>query len=166
MQKFKILNLTKKYIEQIYEIESVSFGKHHWSKDSFIKELNNPCATYFGIFSTNLTLELCGYIGLWQVLDEGHITTLAVAPLCRNVGLADKLLYHLILNSISKNIKWLTLEVRVSNKAATNLYKKHNFKEMGIRKKYYYDNNEDALILWKDLFGENVHADKLHYSLS
>ena len=126
-------------------------------------------------------IEIVGYSGYWMVGNEGHITTMVVIPKYRRLHNADILLYSLIKSSIQNNIKWLTLEVRVSNLSAINLYKKYKFNQLGVRKKYYQDNNEDALIFWTDditkpeylEFISNVNqpllekfaiSDKLHYS--
>ena len=118
---------------------------------------------------------------MWRVNDEGHITTMAVDIKYRRRHIADILLYNIINSALSNRIKWLTLEVRISNIAAIGLYTKYNFKQLGIRKKYYQDNNEDALLLWTEdinrkeynehldcilsqIKGETIHADKYQYS--
>ncbi len=91
-----------------------------------------------------------GYGGLWLMMDEAHVTTLGVAPLYRGKGLGEFLLVGLIDVALALEASWLTLEVRVSNIVAQNLYKKYSFKEAGVRRKYYTDNNEDAFIMWSD----------------
>lgn len=91
-----------------------------------------------------------GYGGLWLQLDEAHVTTLGVAPEYRGKGLGEFLLVGLIDVAMALGASWLTLEVRVSNTVAQNLYKKYTFKEAGTRRKYYTDNNEDAYIMWSD----------------
>ncbi len=91
-----------------------------------------------------------GYGGLWLMMDEAHITTLGVAPEYRGKALGEFLLIGLIDVALALGASWLTLEVRVSNTVAQNLYKKYTFKETGRRYKYYTDNNEDAFIMWSD----------------
>ena len=91
-----------------------------------------------------------GYGGLWLMMDEAHITTLGVDPKYRGKGLGEFLLVGLIDVAIALGASWLTLEVRVSNTVAQNLYKKYTFKEAGVRRKYYTDNDEDAYIMWSD----------------
>ncbi len=91
-----------------------------------------------------------GYGGVWLMLDEAHITTLGVSPQYRGKGIGEFLLVGLIDVAMQLGASWLTLEVRVSNEVAQNLYKKYTFKEAGTRKKYYTDNNEDAYIMWSD----------------
>ena len=168
-------------VEQMHKIESSSFGKHHWSKQSFLNEIKNPYSNYFVACLTKKINQVIGYIGYWKVNEEGHITTLAVDQFFRRKHVADILLYRTIQSAINERIKWLTLEVRVSNLPAISLYRKFNFKEIGIRKKYYQDNNEDGLILWTEnilnetyinelknkviskIIKNNVSSDKLHY---
>ena len=145
-----------KDIDDILNIEKIAYGKHHWSKDVFTKEFKNQYSTYFVCEYNTDKPKVIGYIGYWQIEDEGHITTLAISNSYKRKHVADKLLYILMNDARSKDIKWLTLEVRLSNLPAINLYKKYNFKQLGIRKKYYQDNNEDALILWT----ENLNDDK------
>lgn len=91
-----------------------------------------------------------GYGGVWLMMDEAHITTLGVSPQYRGKGIGEFLLVGLIDVAMQLGASWLTLEVRVSNTVAQNLYKKYTFKEAGTRKKYYTDNNEDAYIMWSD----------------
>ena len=93
--------------------------------------------------------KVVGFAGLWAICNEGHITNIAVHPNYRGQGIGSKLVESLIENSSSWYINSLTLEVRASNKIAQNLYKKYGFKEEGMRKHYYQDNNEDAIIMWK-----------------
>ncbi|OGI20565.1 MAG: ribosomal-protein-alanine N-acetyltransferase [Candidatus Melainabacteria bacterium RIFCSPHIGHO2_02_FULL_34_12] len=136
-------------IDSIINIERSISSINHWSKETYINEIENKYSRYF-IYELDISHEIIGYIGYWIINDEGHIITLAVSPFYRNKGVADKLLYTLIKDAISKSVKWLTLEVRISNAPAINLYNKYKFKQLGIRKKYYQDNGEDALILWSE----------------
>jgi ribosomal-protein-alanine N-acetyltransferase len=93
---------------------------------------------------------LGGYAGLWLVIDEAHITTIAIRPQFRGRGLGEMLLVALTEIAMDVHARWLTLEVRVSNTVAQSLYKKYGFKAAGIRKRYYSDNQEDAMIMWTD----------------
>jgi ribosomal-protein-alanine N-acetyltransferase len=94
--------------------------------------------------------SIIGFAGLWLMVDEAHITTIAMHPDYRRLGLGEFLLVNLIDISYTINAKWVTLEVRVSNSAAQNLYRKYGFHEAGLRHRYYSDNQEDALIMWTD----------------
>jgi len=94
--------------------------------------------------------SIVGFAGLWLMVDEAHITTIAMHPNYRRLGLGEFMLVSLIDIAYSIAAKWVTLEVRVSNYAAQNLYRKYGFREAGLRHRYYSDNNEDAIIMWTD----------------
>lgn len=156
MEKFsvKILPMTKDDIDGILKIEEASYGEHHWSKDSFYSELNNQLARYFCAFDENN--NLLGYAGSWLIVDEAHVTNISVAPENRRKHIGEALLVAIIEACYKEMVKYLTLEVRVSNTPAIGLYEKYAFKSLGTRKGYYQNNNEDALIMWT----ENIFWDK------
>jgi ribosomal-protein-alanine N-acetyltransferase len=131
-------------IDGILDISSLSFSVS-WSRDSYIQELANPVAKYFVAKVNN---KVVGFAGTWIVLDEAHITNIAVHPDHRKSGIASKLLMELINYCKAHDCVAYTLEVRSGNKAARGLYEKYNFKEAGIRKNYYEDNKEDAVLMW------------------
>ena len=96
---------------------------------------------------------LAGYAGCWHILEEAHITTIAIHPDYRKKNFGQALLTRIIDDCYKDLIKYITLEVRVSNTPAINLYTKYGFSSFGTRKGYYQDNNEDALIMWtKNIF--------------
>lgn len=137
-------------VSQVMEIESVSFGRHHWSEESFYNEMNNHVGRYYSLVQTETQADspgLLGYCGFWMILDEAHITTIAVRPEFRGNALGELLLLHTLERSMSSSIHWATLEVRASNYNAQNLYYKYGFNSMGVRPRYYQDNQEDALIM-------------------
>ena len=131
-------------LEAVLEVSSLSL-KESWSKESFKKELSNPLAKYLVAKGNN---KVIGFAGVWTIVDEGHITNIAVHPNFRKKGIGSILLSSLIEHCKNWGCNSLTLEVRSSNTTSQNLYKKYNFKEEVIRKKYYKDNNEDAIIMW------------------
>ncbi len=131
-------------IDSVLDISSLSFSIS-WSKISYIQELTNPIAKYLVAKIDN---RVIGFIGTWIVLDESHITNIAVHPNYRKQGIASTLLEGLLSYCKDKGCVAYTLEVRSSNKAARSLYGKYNFKQEGIRKGYYADNKEDAIIMW------------------
>jgi ribosomal-protein-alanine N-acetyltransferase len=94
--------------------------------------------------------SIVGYAGIWVMTDEAHVTTIASAPAMRGRGVGEFLLVALIRRGIEVGARWMTLEVRASNSVAQNLYRKYTFKEMGVRRRYYSDNGEDALVMWTD----------------
>jgi ribosomal-protein-alanine N-acetyltransferase len=92
--------------------------------------------------------RIIGFVGMWMAFDEAHVTTIGVDPDYRGHGLGELMLLTMFDEAIARNANWLTLEVRVSNAAAQTLYRKYGFSVQGTRKRYYSDNNEDALIMW------------------
>ena len=131
-------------IEGILKVEERSFSIP-WSLKMFMEEVNNPCAVYYVALSKGI---IVAYAGAWFILDEAHITNIAVDPDYRHRKIATGLLSKIMEASRERNIKSLTLEVRESNTSAILLYKQFGFKEEGRRKGYYSDTNEDALIMW------------------
>jgi ribosomal-protein-alanine N-acetyltransferase len=145
-------------VPDVMEIESVSFGRHHWSEDSFYNEMNNQVGRYYSLIHTG-TGKLIGYCGFWLILDEAHVTTVAVKPEYRGNALGELLLVQCLERCYAQSINWLTLEVRVTNYNAQNLYYKYGFSSVGIRPKYYQDNQEDALIMTTaDIASESYRA--------
>ncbi|MDR3238507.1 MAG: ribosomal protein S18-alanine N-acetyltransferase [Clostridiales bacterium] len=144
----KILPMKWKHIEQVTQIETDSFSIP-WTRHDFEKELReNKLALYFVAADNS---EILGYAGMWHVVNEGHVTNVAVKPANRRQGVGDLLLSALEDTAREKNIMGLTLEVRMFNSAAQRLYYKHGFKIEGFRKNYYADTGEDAIIMWKYL---------------
>lgn len=139
--------MTSKDIDGVFEVEKNCF-EHHWSKDAFSKELKNDVARYL---VAKIDGKVVGYVGIWFVMDEGHITNVAVHSDYRGRKIGDELVKELVKLCKENNIVSMTLEVRVSNIVAQNLYKKYGFKLAGIRKEYYSDNKEDAMIMWNDV---------------
>ena len=98
--------------------------------------------------------SIIGFAGMWLAFDEAHITTIGVDPAQRGRGLGELLLLCMFDEAVERGANWLTLEVRVTNAAAQALYRKYGFTAHGTRKRYYSDNNEDALIMWSPALGE------------
>lgn len=118
-----------------------------WSLESFEQELTvNDKAIYI---VAEIDGQLAGYAGMWQILDEGHITNVAVSPEHRRQGIAAAVLNTLIVEGGRRGIRAFTLEVRASNVAAQELYRGFGFQSAGIRPGYYEDNKEAALIMWR-----------------
>lgn len=134
-------------IDGVFEVEKNCF-EDYWSKDSFKKELNNNLAKYL---VAKVDEKIAGYVGIWFVVDEGHITNVAVHENFRGKKIGDKLIKRLVEVCKDNNIVSMTLEVRASNVVAQNLYRKYGFKMAGIRKEYYSNNKEDAIIMWNDI---------------
>jgi ribosomal-protein-alanine N-acetyltransferase len=146
MNNIEIVPLSLEHIDDVLKIYNLSFPTP-WSRNSFQREVEtNKFARYVVAKRDELIL---GYAGMWLILDEAHITNIAVHPEYRGIDIGNRLLEALIIMAKVDNIESMTLEVRKSNIVAQNLYIKHGFVQEGIRKEYYGDNREDAIIMWK-----------------
>ncbi len=135
-------------IDRILVIEHASFTTP-WSREAFYNELNhNKFAIYIVIEVDN---EIAGYCGVWIVIDEAHVTNIAILPEFRGQKLGEALMEKLFEVARTMGAKSMTLEVRVSNHIAQSLYRKFGFEKGGIRKNYYTDNQEDAIVMWVKL---------------
>jgi ribosomal-protein-alanine N-acetyltransferase len=135
-------------LKAVHAIEQQSFSLP-WSFESFRAELeNNEYARYFCLTADG---QVAGYMGLWEILNEGHITNIAISPVYRCRGLGEFLIGSVMRIMSGKGMKRMTLEVRISNLAARNLYGRLGFVAVGVRRGYYSDNREDALIMWAEL---------------
>lgn len=132
-------------IEDILEIEEEAFTTP-WSEEAFKSEIKNNLAHYLVV---EIDGRVVGYGGVWLIIDEAHITNIAVLQDYKGKGIGNKILTGLIEYSTSLGIRNMTLEVRESNFVARRLYEKHGFVSYGIRPKYYVDDNEDAIIMWR-----------------
>lgn len=133
-------------VDDIYEIEKLCFPDP-WSRDALIYEMTeNPRAFYI---VAELDEKVVGYAGLWWIGDEGHITNVAVMPGYRHRHIGLGIIQVMIEFTSKEGMMHHTLEVRKSNRAAINLYEKFGFKTEGVRKEYYVNNKEDALIMWR-----------------
>ncbi len=134
-------------VESVFQIETLSF-KTPWTKEAFENEVGkNQLAVYFVV---TLNEVVVGYAGMWTIVDELHVTNVAVTPEHRGKGLSNKLMETLFDFATENKFASMTLEVRTTNTVAIKLYEKYGFKGLGIRKGYYQDTNEDALIMWKE----------------
>ncbi|MDG5785864.1 ribosomal protein S18-alanine N-acetyltransferase [Evansella sp. AB-P1] len=135
-------------LDQVMEVEHDSFTSP-WSRAAFVNELTTNQFAYYLV--AEIDKRIVGYIGVWIIVDEGHITNIAVHSNYRRKGIGDLLLKGAIELGKTLGATKLTLEVRVSNIRAQNMYKKNGFQYGGIRKRYYTDNQEDARIMWVGL---------------
>lgn len=142
-----IRRMTLKDAQQVHAIESRTFAMP-WSLKSFEEEMTtNPCARYLVAEEDG---RVIGYAGAWIVMDEGHLTNVAVDAPYRGRGVGAALLSALIAYASNLGAAYLTLEVRRSNLTAQRLYRRLGFVELGVRKRYYEDNGEDALLMVLD----------------
>ena len=131
----------------VQEIERLSFTTP-WPPHAYRSELeSNRLATYLVV---RLAGQVVAYAGMWLMVDEAHITTFAVHPSHRRRRIAERLLLALLDVALRRHAREATLEVRLSNLPARRLYEKYGFRPVGIRPRYYTDDNEDALIMTTD----------------
>jgi ribosomal-protein-alanine N-acetyltransferase len=135
-------------LETILEIERASFSTP-WSLQSFKTELiDNEYARYLCL---EVEGQVIGYMGLWFILDEGHITNIAITPNRRGQQWGRFLMRSVMKRMLEQGMERMTLEVRVSNSPAQSLYKSLGFTIAGVRNGYYADTGEDAVIMWAEL---------------
>ena len=140
--------MRQKDIEQVLEVEHASFTLP-WSREAFSNELrNNKFAVYLVLEHNG---RVIGYCGVWIVIDEAHVTNVALLPEYRGKKLGEAMMRKLISLAREMGAKSMTLEVRVTNHIAQSLYRKMGFQNGGIRKNYYSDNQEDALVMWVNI---------------
>ncbi|MBH8575763.1 ribosomal protein S18-alanine N-acetyltransferase [Nostocaceae cyanobacterium CENA369] len=143
----KLKLLTLEDLNAILELDAICFGGL-WTLEGYQRELASPNSDLLGLFSPISRTKLLGMVCFWSILEEAHITILAVHPQYQRQGLGQALLYSLLKTASDRGLERATLEVRASNLAAISLYQKFGFKTAGRRRRYYQDNGEDALILW------------------
>lgn len=139
----KIELMQIRHIPSVAKIAADSLPQS-WSEKAFAEELENPSATVFVALSDNYVV---GFGGVQIVLDEAYITNIAVDTSFRKKSVGSKILEEIINHCKNENCSFVSLEVRVSNTAAKNLYKKYGFVSQGIRKKFYSHPTEDADIM-------------------
>jgi [ribosomal protein S18]-alanine N-acetyltransferase len=143
-------------LNAIEEIERSSYPTP-WSRSMFAGELAKPSSICLGAVDTDVK-QLIGYLIISRYVDAWHVMNIAVADSYRRRGIATQLMEQLFEATSGDGRRGYTLEVRVSNEAAIRLYERLGFKARGVRRGYYTDNREDALIMWKDPVREQASA--------
>ena len=142
----EIVPMTEAHIDGVLAVEEVTFSIP-WTRGDFEREVKeNAMAMYYVALMDG---KIVGYAGMWHVITEGHITNVAVLEEARGNGIGAMLIEKLIEVALEKEMIGLTLEVRMGNAPAQGLYHKYGFRAEGIRKNYYPDTKEDAIIMWK-----------------
>ena len=147
LRKLQLRDLTR-----VEEIERRSYPTP-WSRSMFAGEIAKPSSICLGAFDPE-TGDLIGYMIISRYVDAWHVMNIAVDPEARRRGIATSLLDRLFELTAGDGRRGYTLEVRISNTAAISLYERAGFRPRGIRRGYYTDNREDALIMWKDPISE------------
>lgn len=148
MDQIIIRNMKIEDVDQVIEVEKASFSTP-WTTNIFYQEIvDNQHAHYFVI---EVDEKIVGYVGMWIVIDDAQITNIAILPEHRGKRYGEKLFQFVLQLLKSLNVRRLSLEVRVSNIVAQKLYRKFGLVPGGIRKNYYTDNGEDAIVMWINL---------------
>jgi ribosomal-protein-alanine N-acetyltransferase len=135
-------------IDAILAIEEASFT-NPWTRAMYLAELENPDVSYC-FLAKDQGGAVAGFCSFWRVLDELHINNLAVSPEYRRRGVASALLVHILREGATRGATRATLEVRRSNEQARALYERFGFAVAGVRRGYYTNPREDALVLWRE----------------
>ncbi len=156
--RFSIRPMAASDIAAVTRIERASFSTV-WPSDAFYNELStNKLAHYFvGLFDD----RIIAYGGVWVIVEDSHVTTLAVDPQYRGRRFGEVLLLRLIDEAIERGAGWMTLEVRESNAVAQQLYRKYGFTTVTMRAGYYSDDNESALIMWAGSLRSELYRNRL-----
>lgn len=157
-ERFTIERMATSDIGTVTRIERASFATV-WPSDAFFNELStNKLAHYF---VGRLHGRVVAYGGIWVILEDSHVTTLAVDPEYRQRRFGELLLLRLIDEAIERGAAWMTLEVRESNAVAQRLYRKYGFTTVTMRTGYYSDDNESALIMWAGSLKSELYRNRI-----
>ena len=154
MTRVELRRLEMRDLNAIERIERASYPTP-WSRSMFASELAKPSSICLGAFDLE-TDELAGYLVISRYVDAWHVMNVAVASAHRRHGIATTMMERLFEVTAGRGRRGYTLEVRVSNVGAVALYERLGFKPRGVRRGYYTDNREDALIMWKDPISESI----------
>lgn len=156
--KLEIETMTAADLPAVLRIEALSFSTA-WPMNAFANEIrDNKLAHYF---TGRLEGRIVAYGGIWVILEDSHVTTIAVHPDFRGRKLGEVMLLKLLDEAIAQGASWITLEVRESNDAAQRLYRKYGFTTVSTRRGYYSDNGENALVMWAGNLKGELYAARL-----
>lgn len=157
-ERISIVPMATTDIPVVTRIERASFSTV-WPSDAFYNELStNKLAHYF---VGRIGDRVVAYGGIWVILEDSHITTLAVDPACRGKHFGEMMLLHLVDEALERGAAWMTLEVRQSNIVAQRLYRKYGFTTVTMRRGYYSDDNESALVMWAGNLKSELYRNRL-----
>jgi len=154
----QVVAMRRRHLRGVLRIEQQAYPRP-WSMSLFLSELALRSSRAY--FVARIGREVVGYAGLMMVLEDGHITTVAVDPRRRRLGVAKRLVLAICREAIERGAEALTLEVRLSNRGAQELYRQFGFRPVGVRKGYYQETGEDALVMWAHDVRESEYAELL-----
>jgi len=153
-----LVPLRRRHLRSVLRIEAQVYPRP-WSLPLFMSELNLRTSRHY--VAARIDGIVVGYAGLMYSGDEAHVTTLAVDPTWQRCQVGTRLLLNLARSSIEQGVQHMTLEVRVSNIAAQTMYHRFGFETAGVRKNYYAEINEDALVMWAYHVDAPAYAERL-----
>ena len=158
-KRLQITQMTPADLGVVLRIEALSFSST-WPANAFANEIrDNKLAHYYvGRYDGRIV----AYGGIWVILEDSHVTTIAVDPDRRGESFGEEMLVRLLDTAIAEGASWMTLEVRESNEAAQRLYRKYGFTVVSTRRGYYSDNNENALVMWAGNLKGELYKNRLH----
>jgi len=154
----QIVPMKRRHLRGVLRIEAMVYPRP-WSHSLFVSELALRSTRAYCVAKAGR--EIVGYGGLMMSMTDGHVTTIAVDPAHHRQGVGTRLLLALAREALARDATALTLEVRLSNKGAQEMYKRFGFKPVGVRKGYYADTGEDALVMWAYDVREPAYGDLL-----
>ncbi len=157
-RRLEIEKMSAADLPAVLRIEGLSFTTS-WPPNAFANEIrDNKLAHYY---VGRVDGEIVAYGGIWVILEDSHVTTIAVHPDCRGRKLGEEMLLRLLDEAIAQGASWITLEVRESNESAQKLYRKYGFTTVSTRRGYYSDNGENALVMWAGNLKGELYAARL-----
>jgi ribosomal-protein-alanine N-acetyltransferase len=157
-KRLEIEPMTQADLPTVLRIEAASFTTA-WPVNAFANEIrDNKLAHYF---IGRVGGKIVAYGGIWVILEDSHVTTIAVQPEWRGRKFGEEMLLRLLDEAIAQGACWITLEVRESNVSAQKLYRKYGFTTVSTRRGYYSDNGENALVMWAGNLKGELYAARL-----
>lgn len=153
-----VVPMRRRHVRSVLRIEAQVYPQP-WSMSLFMSELALRSTRAY--FVARIGREVVGYAGLMMTMEDGHVTTIAVDPKWHRQQVGTRLMLGLAREIRARDAENLTLEVRLSNKAAQDMYRKFGFAPVGIRKNYYAETSEDALVMWSREIGTPAYGELL-----
>lgn len=151
-----LVPMRRRHLRSVLKIEAQVYPRP-WSLSLFVSELSLRSTRAYTV--ARVEGIVTGYCGLMLQGEDAHITTIAVDPAYQRRGIATRLMLHMVRQALQRGARHLTLEVRMSNQPAQDLYRRFGFHAAGVRKNYYAETNEDALVMWADDIDAPEYAD-------
>jgi ribosomal-protein-alanine N-acetyltransferase len=155
-----IERMTAADVRAVTRIESLSFSTS-WPASAFASELSDNKLAYYFVGRVGPAREIVAYGGIWVILEDAHVTTIAVHPDWRGRRYGEVLLLRLLREAMDRGASYISLEARESNIVAQNLYRKYGFSAISTRRAYYSDNGENAVVMWAGNLKSEIYRNRL-----